>query len=157
MTHRVLKSHKSKMGVIYIYNHENNVPSRLSPQWIDCNSCTWEHDVRLHIAVTNEPKRAQPKSAHVPKSRLQPIFRIKNPWFSLIFSLKFCLFFPDFSWFLYYSYSQNSLLTPQANSFYLWTSCFPTAQAFWSPKHYVRRRSGKNMLLYLAMFIKSDW
>ena len=31
-------------------NHENNVPSRLSPQWLCGNSCTWAHDVRLHIA-----------------------------------------------------------------------------------------------------------
>ena len=39
--------------------HENNVPSRLSPQWLCGNSCTWAHDVRLHIAGTNEPKSAQ--------------------------------------------------------------------------------------------------
>ena len=32
---------------IYICNHENNVPSRLSPQWLCGNSCTWAHDVRL--------------------------------------------------------------------------------------------------------------
>ena len=25
-------------------NHENNVPSRLSPQWLCGNSCTWAHD-----------------------------------------------------------------------------------------------------------------
>ena len=25
---------------IYIYNHENNVPSRLSPQWLCGNTCT---------------------------------------------------------------------------------------------------------------------
>ena len=43
----------------YIYNHENNVPSQLSPQWICGNSCTWAHDVRLHIASTNEAKSAQ--------------------------------------------------------------------------------------------------
>ena len=42
-----------------ICNHENNVPSRLSPQWLCGNSCTWAHDVRLHIAGTNEPKSAQ--------------------------------------------------------------------------------------------------
>ena len=32
---------------IYMYmlcNHENNVPSRLSPQWLYSNSCTWAHD-----------------------------------------------------------------------------------------------------------------
>ena len=44
---------------IYICNHENNVPSRLSPQWLCGNSCTWAHDVRFHIAGTNEPKSAQ--------------------------------------------------------------------------------------------------
>ena len=39
------------------YNHENNVvPSRLLPQWLCGNSCTWAHDVRLHTAGTNEPK-----------------------------------------------------------------------------------------------------
>ena len=34
-THRMLKSHRSKMGVTYmqICNNENNVPSRLSLQW----------------------------------------------------------------------------------------------------------------------------
>ena len=43
----------------YTCNHENNVPSWLSPQWVCGNSCTWAHDVRLHIASTNEPKSAQ--------------------------------------------------------------------------------------------------
>ena len=33
----------------YICNHENSVPSRLSPQWLCGNSCTWEHDVRMYI------------------------------------------------------------------------------------------------------------
>ena len=47
MTHRVLKSHRSKTGAIYICNHENNVPSRLSPLWSCGNSCTWAHDVRF--------------------------------------------------------------------------------------------------------------
>ena len=45
--------------MLYIYNHENNVPSELSPQWLYGNSYTWAHDVRLHIAGTNEPKSAQ--------------------------------------------------------------------------------------------------
>ena len=44
---------------IYICNHKNNVPSRLSPQWLCDNLCTWAYDVRLHIAGTNEPKSAQ--------------------------------------------------------------------------------------------------
>ena len=30
---------------IYICNHENNVPSRLSPQWFCGNSCTWAHEI----------------------------------------------------------------------------------------------------------------
>ena len=33
-------------------------PPRLSPQWLYGNSCTWAHDVRLHIAGTSEPKSA---------------------------------------------------------------------------------------------------
>ena len=34
------------MYILYICNHENDVPSRLSPQLL-CggNSCTWAHDV----------------------------------------------------------------------------------------------------------------
>ena len=48
MTNSVLKSHRSKMSVIYICNHENNVPSRLSPQWLCGNSCTWAHDAQRH-------------------------------------------------------------------------------------------------------------
>ena len=40
-------------------NHENNVLSWLSPQWLYGNSCSWVHDVRLHIAGANEPKSAQ--------------------------------------------------------------------------------------------------
>ena len=39
---------------IYIYrhtcNHENNVPSRLSPQWLCGNLCTWAH-VLCHKVV----------------------------------------------------------------------------------------------------------
>ena len=42
-----------------ICNHENKVPSQLSPQWLCGNSCTWPHDARFHIAGTNEPKSAQ--------------------------------------------------------------------------------------------------
>ena len=34
---------------IYICNHENNVPSLLSPQWLCGNSCTWAHDVRFDL------------------------------------------------------------------------------------------------------------
>ena len=30
------------------------MPSRLSPQWPYGNSCIWSHDVRLHIAGTNQ-------------------------------------------------------------------------------------------------------
>ena len=37
--------------LIYTCNHENNVPSRSSPQWLYGNSCTWAHDVRLYILI----------------------------------------------------------------------------------------------------------
>ena len=40
-------------------SHENNVTSQLSPQQLSGNSCTWAHDVLLHIAGTNERKSAQ--------------------------------------------------------------------------------------------------
>ena len=35
---------------IYIYNHKNNVPSRLSSQWLCGNSCTWADDVQLRTS-----------------------------------------------------------------------------------------------------------
>ena len=38
---------------------KNNVPSKLSPRWLCGNSCTWTHDVRLHIAGTIEPTSVQ--------------------------------------------------------------------------------------------------
>ena len=57
--HRVLKCHRSKMSVIYICYHEDNVPSRLSPRSLCGNWCTWAHNVRLHIADTIEPKSAR--------------------------------------------------------------------------------------------------
>ena len=44
---------------MYICYHESNVPSRLSPQWLCGNSCTWAHDIWLHIPSINELKRAQ--------------------------------------------------------------------------------------------------
>ena len=44
---------------MYVCNHEDNLPSRLSPQWLSGNSCTWAYDVQLHTAGTNEPKSAQ--------------------------------------------------------------------------------------------------
>ena len=37
---------------IYIYNHENNVLSRLSPQWFCGNSCTWGHCFHDYIYIT---------------------------------------------------------------------------------------------------------
>ena len=39
------------------------MPSRLSPQWHCGISCTWAHDVRLHIADTNESKNVQQASS----------------------------------------------------------------------------------------------
>ena len=41
-----------------------NVSSRLSPEWLCGNSCTWAHNVRLHIAGTNEPKSVQQVKEH---------------------------------------------------------------------------------------------
>ena len=36
---------------IYISYHESNVPSRLSPQWLCGNSCTWApHIYYAHLA-----------------------------------------------------------------------------------------------------------
>ena len=32
------------------------MPSCLPPKWLCDNSCTWAHEVRLHIARTNESK-----------------------------------------------------------------------------------------------------
>ena len=68
------------MGAIYIYicNHENNVPSRLSPQWLCGNQCTWAHDVRLHIAGTNKSKSAQ--QAKQRASKHQNIVSIDIRW-----------------------------------------------------------------------------
>ena len=39
---------------MYVCNHENNVSSHLLPQYFYGNSCTWAHDVPLHIVGTNE-------------------------------------------------------------------------------------------------------
>ena len=65
MTHRVFKSYSSNMSMIYVHicvvKKPDNVPSlSLSIcQWPYGNSCTWAHDVELHIAGTSEPKSAQ--------------------------------------------------------------------------------------------------
>ena len=45
--------------IYYICNHENNMLSQLSPQWLCGNSHTWAHDIRLYITGTNEPKSAR--------------------------------------------------------------------------------------------------
>ena len=48
---------------IYIYEVKktDNVPSRLLTicLWSHGHSCTWPHDVQLHIDGSNEPKSAQ--------------------------------------------------------------------------------------------------
>ena len=52
------------MNTIYMYIYilscliKQCVP-RLLPQWLFSNSCIWAHDLRLHIAGTNEPKSLQ--------------------------------------------------------------------------------------------------
>ena len=66
----MLKFYKSKIGVVYICNHEDNTTSQLSPQWLYGNSCNWEKDAQLlHIAVANEEKCVQKA-----KSRLRCIW-----------------------------------------------------------------------------------
>ena len=45
MTHRVLKSHRSKICLIYMQSWEQCAPFQWSPQWLCDNSCTWAHDV----------------------------------------------------------------------------------------------------------------
>ena len=55
-------SQKQEMGVIYMLSGKQcapPIPHRLSHQWLCGNSCTWAHDIQLHIAGTNEPKSAQ--------------------------------------------------------------------------------------------------
>ena len=51
----------AKQHWLEVVKKTDNVPSRLLPirQWPHVNSSTWAHDVRLHIASTNEPKSAQ--------------------------------------------------------------------------------------------------
>ena len=49
-SHRELKSHKSKMSVIYIHSWKQYA-LRLSPQWLCANSCTWARYVRLYIYI----------------------------------------------------------------------------------------------------------
>ena len=46
---------------IYAVKKKDKVPSQLSSicQWPHNNTCTWAHDVWLHIAGTNEPKSVQ--------------------------------------------------------------------------------------------------
>ena len=39
--------------IYYIHIDTHDVPSQLSPQWLHGKSCTWAHDVWLHIAGTN--------------------------------------------------------------------------------------------------------
>ena len=66
---------------VYICNHENNLPSRLPPQWLCGNSYTTAHDIQLHIVGTNEPKIlicplmyvAEPKFTKETKTRNQNI------------------------------------------------------------------------------------
>ena len=43
--------HTGCSNLIYICNHENNVHSRLSPQWLCGDSFTWAHDVWLYIYI----------------------------------------------------------------------------------------------------------
>ena len=57
--HKVLKSQRCCMGMIYMqymqsWKQFNNVPPWLSPQWLCGNSCTWTYDVRfryIHLCM----------------------------------------------------------------------------------------------------------
>ena len=64
MTLRVLKSHRSKMSLVYIWSQRkaSNVTSQLLPirQWTHDKSYTSGHDAFVvHIVGTSEPKSAQ--------------------------------------------------------------------------------------------------
>ena len=54
------------------------MPSRLSPQWHCGISCTWAHDVRLHIADTNESKNVQQASSLGARDGLAQSFFLQN-------------------------------------------------------------------------------
>ena len=49
---------------IYICYHENNVPSRLSPQWLCGNSRTWAHNTP-HIRVTLPSRLCHQKTKYI--------------------------------------------------------------------------------------------
>ena len=46
-THRVLKSHNSKMGVMYMHSRKQCVLLVITTMAL-CNSCTWAHDVYIY-------------------------------------------------------------------------------------------------------------
>ena len=51
---------------IYICYHENNVPSRLSSQWLCGNSCTWANDVLNQRVLNNLSKEHNISGSLVP-------------------------------------------------------------------------------------------
>ena len=53
---------RSKMGVIYICNHENNVPSQSPPKCLCGNSWTWAYGVRLCACTSCAPISEFPQS-----------------------------------------------------------------------------------------------
>ena len=36
---------------LYLCYNEKNVTSRLSPQWLCGNSCTWAHDICIQVYI----------------------------------------------------------------------------------------------------------
>ena len=50
-THIHTHTHTSRYICMYVYSCENIVLSRLSPQWLCGNSCTWANDVVIAIVV----------------------------------------------------------------------------------------------------------
>ena len=69
--------------------------SRLLPQWLCVNSCTWAHDVRLHIAGTNEPKSAQQAKDSMCSRSLMTTYIMLLAWLLLQKSIHLTLRFSN--------------------------------------------------------------
>ena len=88
--------------IIYIYIY---MSSHLSPHWLCWNSRTSAHDVRLHIAGVNEPKRAQQDKQHnisdhkwsathrVPKSHRSKMSNTCNQQYVIIHHVAKCMIY----------------------------------------------------------------
>ena len=61
-THRVLKSQRSQMSIMYMLSWKQCVPSWLSLQWLCGNSCTWAHDICI-VWTMSTGRKVSKKSA----------------------------------------------------------------------------------------------